>query len=184
MQAAAAAQSSRKRPAPRSSTTMPVPSGSFSRLRTGGGFRMSNARKSIKPASSACHTMGHAIKRDQLPGDFVDHHMRGIFPAAAAGFQGCRRNADRHDQDDQYQDGGNSCRRPEGAKPAATKAAQSPALPRCQARDEAGRRRRTSRPAWPSRGAELLPAWLSLAFCIVGQGSWNRRSPDRSMARR
>ena len=46
---------------------MPVPSGSRSRLRIGGGFTMSNTRKSIKPASSACHTMGHAISVTSCP---------------------------------------------------------------------------------------------------------------------
>ena len=54
-------------PAPRSSTTIPVPSGNLSRLRTGGGLTISNARKSIKPASSACHTMGHASRVSSCP---------------------------------------------------------------------------------------------------------------------
>ncbi len=54
-------------PAPRSSTTIPVPSGSLSKLRTGGGLTISNARKSIKPASRACHVMGHAISVTSCP---------------------------------------------------------------------------------------------------------------------
>src|ERR1035438_1079790 len=54
-------------PAPRSSTTIPVPSGNLSRRRTGGGLTISNARKSIKPASSACHTIGHAIRVTSCP---------------------------------------------------------------------------------------------------------------------
>ncbi len=46
---------------------MPVPSGNRSRLRTGGGFTISNTRKSIKPASSACHVMGEATNVSSCP---------------------------------------------------------------------------------------------------------------------
>src|SRR5271166_3035661 len=46
---------------------MPVPSGSFSRLRIGGGFTISNARKSIKPQSSGFQRIGHAISVTNCP---------------------------------------------------------------------------------------------------------------------
>ena len=41
---------------------MPVPSGRRSRLRTGGGFTISNPRKSIKPSSRDFHAIGTAIR--------------------------------------------------------------------------------------------------------------------------
>src|SRR5580704_2360533 len=46
---------------------MPVPSGSFSRLRIGGGFTISNARKSIKPQSRGFQGMGQAISVTNCP---------------------------------------------------------------------------------------------------------------------
>jgi len=45
-------------PAAMSSMTMPVPSGNRSSWRTGGGFRISKARKRIKPTSSVLHETG------------------------------------------------------------------------------------------------------------------------------
>src|ERR1035437_6145703 len=41
---------------------------------------------------------------DQLPRDFINHHMRRIFFAASARFQGCSGYANRHHQRDQQHD--------------------------------------------------------------------------------
>src|SRR5581483_10256456 len=49
---------SAKIPAATSSKTIPLPPGSFSSCRTGGGFTISNPRKSIKPASRVFHDTG------------------------------------------------------------------------------------------------------------------------------
>src|SRR5271169_116741 len=58
---------------------MPVPSGSFSKLRIGGGFTISNARKSIKPASSGFHRRGHAIRVTSWPATSSITTCRGSF---------------------------------------------------------------------------------------------------------
>ena len=49
-------------PAPTSSITIPLPSGSCSNLRIGNGFRMSNTRKSIKPAKRDFQATGAPTK--------------------------------------------------------------------------------------------------------------------------
>lgn len=54
-------------PAPRSSTTMPVPSGSRSNRRIGKGFKISKTRKSIRPDRSVFQERGTAIKETSCP---------------------------------------------------------------------------------------------------------------------
>lgn len=54
-------------PAATSSRTIPVPSGSLSNCRTGGGFTISNARKSIKPARKVFHASGTAMSAINCP---------------------------------------------------------------------------------------------------------------------
>ncbi len=47
---------------------------------------------------------GTRHKRKQLPRDLINYHMRGIFPAASARFQGGCRYADRYHQPNQQHD--------------------------------------------------------------------------------
>lgn len=54
-------------PAATSSSTMPVPAGNFSSCRTGGGFRISKIRKSIKPARKVFHVSGTEISAISCP---------------------------------------------------------------------------------------------------------------------
>src|SRR5580693_8371013 len=56
-----------KIPAATSSSTIPVPSGSFSSCRTGGGLTMSNALKSIRLARKVFHASGTAISAISCP---------------------------------------------------------------------------------------------------------------------
>ena len=56
-----------KIPAATSSSTIPVPSGSFSSCRTGGGLTISKALKSIKPARKVFHARGTAIRAISCP---------------------------------------------------------------------------------------------------------------------
>jgi hypothetical protein len=56
-----------KIPAATSSSTIPVPSGSRSSCRIGGGFMISKALKSIKPARKVFHTRGTAISAISCP---------------------------------------------------------------------------------------------------------------------
>jgi hypothetical protein len=56
-----------KIPAATSSSTIPVPSGSFSSCRTGGGLTISNALKSIRPAGKVFHASGTAISAINCP---------------------------------------------------------------------------------------------------------------------
>lgn len=54
-------------PAATSSSTIPMPSGSRSNCLTGGGFRMSNTLKSIKPARKVFHESGTAMSEMSWP---------------------------------------------------------------------------------------------------------------------
>jgi hypothetical protein len=54
-------------PAATSSRTIPTPSGSFSSCRTGGGFTISKARKSIKPVRKVFHANGTPIRAMSWP---------------------------------------------------------------------------------------------------------------------
>src|SRR5208282_3977310 len=54
-------------PAPRSSTTMPVPSGSRSNRRIGNGFQISKTRKSIRPARKVFQASGTAMSVTNCP---------------------------------------------------------------------------------------------------------------------
>ena len=58
---------SAKTPAATSSRTIPVPPGNFSSCRMGGGFTISNPRKSIKPASRVFHVSGTNRKVSHCP---------------------------------------------------------------------------------------------------------------------
>jgi hypothetical protein len=54
-------------PAPRSSTTIPVPSGSRSSRRIGNGFQISKTRKSIRPARKVFQASGTAMTATSCP---------------------------------------------------------------------------------------------------------------------
>ena len=60
-------QEKRKIPAATSSRTIPVPSGSLSSCRTGGGLMISKTLKSIKPARKDFHARGTAISAISCP---------------------------------------------------------------------------------------------------------------------
>ena len=66
-------------PAPRSSTTIPVPSGSFSKRRMGNGLVMSNARKSISPTNMLCQLSGAPSKVSNWPAVSSITTMPGSF---------------------------------------------------------------------------------------------------------
>ena len=55
------------RPAPKSSTTIPVPSGSRSSRRMGNGFKISKTRKSIRPARNVFQASGTAMRAVSCP---------------------------------------------------------------------------------------------------------------------
>src|SRR6478672_3184050 len=58
---------SARMPAATSSATIPVPSGSFSSCRTGGGFTISKPRKSIKPTAAVFHVTGASSRVIHCP---------------------------------------------------------------------------------------------------------------------
>ena len=170
---------------------MPVPSGNFSRRRIGGGLRMSNTRKSIKPASSACHTMGHAISVTSCPATSSMTTCEGSFlpqPRASRVAAGIPMATD---EDDQHQDNGNSRRRRKMRSQQPPEQSGRQRSPGARAGTQAAPRRRRWPPASPTIGAdERFARRLSLAFChahsriagIVGLRIVQRRRDDVAAA--
>lgn len=168
-------------PAPRSSTTIPVPSGSLSKLRTGGGLTISNARKSIKPASRACHVMGHAISVTSCPatssittcdGSFLPHPRAS---SVAAGMPIATASAISSTI---------TGIRAEGGRCAANShhnntVASEPHVPG-PGRNRPAPKNVATRVAHRGAGGPHRPR-VTLPSCFVGSRSWNRLSPDRSM---
>ncbi len=66
---------------------------------------MSKTRKSIKPRITDCQRRGTPMQRDQLSGDFIDHHKRRIFLLRLAGHDASSRNSDNENRPNQNRSG-------------------------------------------------------------------------------
>ncbi len=67
------------KPAPMSSSTMPAPCGTRSSWRTGGGLRMSKARKSRNAASKDVHVTARQLRESIAPRLHQSPQMTGLF---------------------------------------------------------------------------------------------------------
>ena len=163
---------------------MPVPSGSFSRLRIGGGFTISNARKSIKPASSGFQRMGQAIRVTSCPATSSMTTCCGSFlpqpraSSVAAGIPMAVTTTISTRMTGTRADGGKLRRQ----HPPQQRGGQR--SPSARSGTQASRAKEGRHQRRPPRCGRCGAA-ISVGLFGWGHWSrWNRRSPDRSTGRR
>ena len=154
-----------KIPAATSSSTIPVPSGSLSSCRTGGGLTISKALKKYKTRQKSFPRQRDGDQRDELSGDLVDDDELWIFAAGCPRDAGGGGNADERDEQGEGDEQLGSAAWREARKRLQPRARPWRLSPRCRVRGEGVRCRRTSQSVLPNAGRRHSrprgPGWRS-----------------------